>query len=85
MGFFYVGEAATADEHARGREVTLDRWIGPSRSLEGRDGVRSQDFQIFEAQQVAKHSPVADMTVMSPVWEQNVHYFQNYLLDFLTR
>ena len=85
MGFFYVGEAATADEHARGRKVTQDRWLGPSRSMEARDGVRSQDFQVFEAQQVAKHSPVADMTVMSPVWEQNVHYFQNHLLDFLDR
>ena len=57
MGFFYVGEAATADEHARGRKVTQDRWLGPSRSMEARDGVRSQDFQVFEAQQAAKTFP----------------------------
>jgi choline monooxygenase len=76
-------DAASADEHAEGRNIAMNRWLGPSRSIGGNDGVRNQDFAVFAKQQVAKRSPVADITVFSSVWEQNVHYFQNRLLDFL--
>ena len=81
--FFFVGDAATAPEWEAGRHVTLERWLGKSNSELGDDGLRNQDFRIFERQQVARNSPAADHIVFSPVWEENVHYFQNHLLDVM--
>ena len=84
MAFFFVGDAADSAEHAEGRKLNLDRWLGPSRSPTARDGLRNQDFRIWETQQIARRSPAADAPVFSPTWEANVHYFQNQLLDYLT-
>ena len=83
MGFFFLGDAATSDEHAEGRKIAMDRWLGPARSKDANDGVRNQDFRIWEAIQVAKGSPVADANVFSPLWEGNPHYFHNHILDYL--
>lgn len=84
MAFFFVGDAATDPEHADGRKLNFDRWLGESRSPAARDGLRNQDMRIWESQQIARRSPAADEVVFSPVWEENVHYFQNQLLDYLT-
>ena len=84
MAFFFVGDAATDPEYADGRELNFDRWLGESRSPDARDGLRNQDMRIWESQQIARRSPAADEVVFSPVWEENVHYFQNQLLDYLT-
>ncbi len=81
MGFFFVGEGGTAEKYAPAREQVLDRWLGKSRLSTARDGIRSQDFGIWEEQQIARHSPVADEVVFSPVWERNIHHFHNQLLD----
>jgi choline monooxygenase len=83
MGYFFVGEAATAPacEGARGR--VLDRWLGATRRQSDRGGIRSQDMEVWEQQQVARRSPVADDVVFSPVWEQNVHHFQRHLLELM--
>ena len=43
--------------------------------------IRERDFGIWEEQQIARHSPVADEVVFSPVWERNVHHFQKQLLE----
>ena len=83
MGFFFVGDAADSGECADGREMVLDRWLGASRSSEANDGVRNQDMRIFEDLQIAKHAPAADVNVYSPLWEGNIHYFHNHLLDYL--
>ena len=84
MAFFFVGDAATDPEYADGRKLNFDRWLGESRSPAARDGLRNQDMRIWESQQIARRSPAADEVVFSPVWEENVHYFQNQLLDYLT-
>ena len=81
LGFFFVGDAVKGRKYAPARKQVLDRWHGKSRSSTGRDGIRSQDFWIWEEQQIARHSPVADDVVFSPVWESNVHHFQKQLLD----
>ena len=81
LGFFFVGEAAKAKKYAAGRKQVLDRWLGKTRSVTGRDGIRSQDMGIWEVQQIARQSPVADEVVFSPVWERNVHHFHNQLLN----
>jgi choline monooxygenase len=81
LGFFFVGEAAKAKKYASSRKQVLDRWLGKTRSVTGRDGIRSQDFGIWEVQQIARQSPVADDVVFSPVWERNVHHFHNQLLN----
>jgi len=81
LGFFFVGDAVKGRKYAPARKQVLDRWLGKSRSSTGRDGIRSQDFWIWEEQQIARHSPVADDVVFSPVWESNVHHFQKQLLD----
>jgi len=81
MGFFFAGKGATGKKYAPARKQALNRWLGKSRSPTGRDGIRSQDFGIWEEQQIARHSPVADDVVFSPVWEGNVHHFQQQLLE----
>ena len=83
MGFFFLGDAATSDEQAAGRKMAMDRWLGPARSKDAKDGVRNQDFRIWEAIQIAKGSPAADANVFSPLWEVNPHYFHNHILDYL--
>lgn len=85
MGFFFAGKGATGKKYAAARKQVLDRWLGKSRSPTGRDGIRSQDFGIWEEQQIARHSPVADDVVFSPVWERNVHHFQKQLLEVMAR
>ena len=81
MGFFFARNGATGRKYAPARKQALDRWLGKSRKPDGRDGIRSQDFGIWEEQQIARHSPVADEVVFSPVWERNVHHFQKQLLE----
>lgn len=81
LGFFFVDGGAKGRKYAAARKQVLDRWLGKSRSPTGRDGIRSQDFGIWEEQQTARHSPVADEVVFSPVWERNVHHFQQQLLE----
>ena len=81
MGFFFVGDTATSQQHEEGRERVLDTWLGTSRRNDGRDGIRSQDMRIWEVQQIARQSPVADQVIFSAVWERNIHHFHNELLD----
>jgi len=81
MGFFFVGDAATAPEYAEKRKKTLSRWLGETGRMRDYGGIRSQDMKIWEQQQIARQSPVADKVVFSPVWEKNVHHFQNMLVD----
>lgn len=83
MAYFFVGDAASNPKYQAGRNLNLDRWLGKKRRRGGRDGLRNQDFRIFELQQTARRSPAADEIVFSPVWESNVHYFHNHLLDYL--
>lgn len=83
LGFFFVGDAATSDDMAPYREPVLDRWLGKSRSSRGMDGIRSQDFSIWESQQIARRSAVADDVKFSPVWEKNIHHFHNRMIDAL--
>lgn len=84
MGYFFVGDAATSPEFAGGRKRALDRWLGPTRRQADRGGIRSQDMLIWEQQQVARASPVADEVLFSPVWERNIHHFQNMLVDVMS-
>ena len=83
MGFFFVGDAATDPKYEAGRQLNFDRWLGKSRSPDARDGLRNQDFRIWESQQIARQSSAVDEVVFSPIWESNVYYFQNQLLDLL--
>jgi choline monooxygenase len=81
MGYFFVGDAATAPEFAEQRKKTLARWLGDTGIMRDYGGIRSQDMKIWEQQQIARRSPVADKVVFSPVWEKNVHHFQRMLVD----
>jgi choline monooxygenase len=85
LSFFFVGDAATAPEFEAEREAVIDRRIGKSRSPKGRDGIRNQDIAIWEGQQIARGSPVADDVKFAAIWETNIHYFQNLLIDVLQR
>jgi choline monooxygenase len=84
MGFFFVGDAATAPEFAEQRRKTLARWLGETGQMRDYGGIRSQDMKIWEQQQIARQSPVADKVVFSPVWEKNVHHFQRMLVDMMS-
>ena len=85
MGFFFVGAAATDPQYEGARARVLERWLGPSRRRDGGAGIRAEDMAIWENQQVARRSPVADEVLFSPVWEPNVHHFQNMLVDVMAR
>lgn len=85
LAFFFVGDAATDPARQAEREAVIDRRIGPSRSPKGRDGIRNQDIAIWEGQQIARGSPVADDVKFAATWESNIHYFQNLLLDVMQR
>jgi choline monooxygenase len=81
MGFFFVGDAATSPAFADQRKATLARWLGETGQMRDYGGIRSQDMKIWEQQQIARQSPVADKVVFSPVWEKNVHHFQRMLVE----
>ena len=81
LAFYFAGAGAKGRKYAAGRRQVFDRWLGNSRSSTGRDGIRSQDFAIWEAQQIARRSPIADEVVFSPTWESNIHHFQKQVLD----
>jgi choline monooxygenase len=80
MAWYFAGTAAMDSEHAEQRERTFDRWIGKTQRFEDRGGLRAQDFTCMEMQQAARASPAADVTRFSPVWEANVHHFQNWVV-----
>lgn len=71
--WFFHGDAATDAAHTKNRQGVIDRWIT----------VRSQDLGIFEGQQIARASPVAERTIFAPFWEQLVWRFQNRIIDEL--
>ncbi|MBM3510224.1 MAG: aromatic ring-hydroxylating dioxygenase subunit alpha [Alphaproteobacteria bacterium] len=77
---WYFHADALDEARAAGRDRVLDRWLGPTRRLEDRRGIRAQDHRCMELQQAARGSAVADDVVFSPTWEQNVHYFQRWVL-----
>ena len=81
MAWFFVGDAATSPEYAEARKNCVDRWFGKSRTIEGLDGVRNEDYDLMQTQHVARLSPVADEVQFSPYWERLVHHFQNKLID----
>lgn len=81
MAFYFAGEAATSKKFAKPREQALNRWLGDTQTLEDRSGIRPQDHGCMELQQRARASPAADRVQFSPVWENNVHYFQKWLIE----
>ena len=85
MAWYFAPEAATGPEHAAARDGSLDCWIGPSRSRDDQRGTRPQDHRCMELRQAARASPVADDVKFSPVWEEDLRYFQTWLVDRLRR
>lgn len=83
MGYFFVGEAATEPAYKAARDRVLDRWMGTTRRQDDLGGIRSQDMAVWEQQQLARRSPVADEVLFSPVWEPNVHHFQKMLVEVM--
>ncbi len=61
----------------------LNRWLGPERKLTDRRGIRPQDHRCMELQQQARSSPIANDVKFSTTWEQNVRYFQNWLVNHI--
>ena len=83
MAWYFAGDGATAEKYAAAREKRLNIWLGPTRAIEDKGGIRSQDHKCFELQQAARYSPVANDVQFSPTWETNVHYFENWLVEQL--
>ncbi len=83
QSFYFVGDAATDDKLAEAREKAINLSLGTTREWNDKGGIRSQDQNCFVLQQAARYSPVADIVQFSPTWEQNVHYFQNWVAEQL--
>jgi len=83
MAWYFAGDGATADKYAAAREKRLNLWLGPTRAIEDKGGIRSQDHKCFELQQAARYSPIANDVQFSPTWETNVHYFENWVVEQL--
>jgi phenylpropionate dioxygenase-like ring-hydroxylating dioxygenase large terminal subunit len=80
MAWYFAPGAAVGPEYESAREAVLDRWLGPSRSFEAREGIRSQDHRCMELQQAARQSPIANDVKFSTTWEANVRYFQDWIV-----
>ena len=80
MAWFFGPGGGVSDAHQAGRDLTLERWLGPSRALEDRQGIRPQDHHCMELQQLARSSPVADDVKFSTTWEACVRYFKDWLV-----
>ena len=80
MAWYFAPGAATGTRFEASRKAVMDRWLGPTRSFEDRQGIRSQDHRCMELQQAARVSPVADDVKFSATWEANVRYFQDWLV-----
>ena len=83
MAWYFAPGAATGERFEAGREAVLDRWLGPTRSFDDRQGIRPQDHRCMELQQAARNSPVADDVQFSAAWEANVRYFQDWVVTRL--
>ena len=83
MAFYFAGDAATSDKYAEAREQALDRWLGHTQNLNDLSGIRPQDHHCMELQQRARMSPAANRVQFSPVWENNIHYFQKWVIEHL--
>ena len=83
MAWYFAPGAATGTRFEASREAILDRWLGPTRSFDDRQGIRSQDHRCMELQQAARSSPIADDVRFSATWEANVRYFQDWLVTRL--
>lgn len=83
MAWYVTPEAATSESYAAERDKMLDRWLGPTRIIADRGGIRPQDHQCMEWQQRARNSPVADDVKFSTTWESNVRYFQDWVVQRL--
>ena len=79
MAWYFAPGAGSDERYESARSAILDRWLGPSRKFEDRQGIRPQDHRCMELQQAARYSPVADDVKFSATWEANVRYFQDWL------
>ncbi len=80
MAWYFAPGAGTGAQYEASREEILNRWLGPSRRYEDRQGIRPQDHRCMELQQAARVSPVADDVKFSTTWEANVRYFQDWVV-----
>ena len=85
MAWFFAPGVAGNPDHLEGREAVLDRWLGKNRTLNERTGIRSQAHRCMELQQQARSSPIADDVKFSTTWEQNVRYFQDWVVRQMGR
>ena len=85
LGFFFVGDAATDPAFEEERQKIYELRVGASRDPKQKDGIRNQDIAIWEGQQIARGSRVADDLKFAKTWENNVYHFQNSLLDVMQR
>ena len=73
VAWFFEADGATAEVHEPARQKVVKEWLS----------VRGQDISIWEYQQIARASPVADDVKFSPFWEAIVHRFQNKVVEAL--
>ena len=85
MAWFFAPGVVGNPDHIKGREAVLERWLGKNRTLNERTGIRSQDHRCMELQQLARSSPIADDVKFSTTWEENVRYFQDWVVRQMGR
>jgi hypothetical protein len=85
MAWYVAPQALTDKQYEAGCQSLLDRWLGDSRDYADRGGIRSQDHACMEWQQAARGSPVSDDVQFPPTWEKNVHFFQRWIAEKMTR
>lgn len=73
--WLFHGDGAVAPRHDKPRQNVAARWTR----------VVGEDIGIFESQQLARASRVADEVKFSPYWEAYIHMFQNRVLDAVSR
>ncbi|HIA77253.1 MAG TPA: hypothetical protein EYO05_03525, partial [Gammaproteobacteria bacterium] len=83
MAWYFAPGVVGAEQFDEAVCKVLNRWLGPERKLTDRRGIRPQDHRCMELQQQARSSPIANDVKFSTTWEQNVRYFQNWLVNHI--
>jgi choline monooxygenase len=71
VAWMFAAEGAVGEAHEPARQKVVTSWLD----------VRDQDIVVWEYQQIARASPVADDVKFSPFWEAIAHRFQNQVVD----
>ena len=71
IAIYFVGEGATADEYAAGRQNVIQNW----------HDLNNEDIGVIERMQAGRHSGGFDGGVLSPYWDPVLQQFARLVYE----